>query len=315
LDLRVGSALVHMYAKSGSIGDARLVFDRMDERDVITWNVMIGAYAEIGAAVEAYQLFLQMIQQGFIPDRITYVSILNACASAGVLEWVKEVHSFVLKAGLESDLRVGNALVHVYAKSGSMEDARGLFDRMKERDVVTWNIMIAGLAQHGCGHEALEVFRKMNAVAVKPDGYSFVAVLSACSHAGLVDEFRRLFMAMMQEHGIEPTVLHYTCMVDLLGRAGHLDEAKHYIENMLVEPNEATWGALLGACRTYGNVALGEHAAKELLKLKPKNASTYVLLTNIYAAADQWEDASLLRKMMHERGIQSTLYKCYLYKC
>ena len=303
-DVRVGSALVHMYAKCGSIDDARLAFDKMEERDVITWSVMIGGLAEHGCGHEAYELFLQMQREGFKPDAVTYGSILNACASAGALEWVKEVHRHAHEAGFESDVRVGSALVHMYAKCGSIADARLTFDKMEERDVVTWNVMIGGLAQHGCGHEALEVFRSMIADGVKPNEISFVAVLSACSHSGLVDEGRRLFLAMTQDYGIEPTVVLCNCMVDVVGRAGHLEEAKLFIDKMPVEPNEATWGALLGACRTYGNVDLGKLAANERLKLEPMDASGYVLLSNIYAAAGKWEEVLWVRTMMQERGIR-----------
>ena len=304
LDIFVGSTLVYTYGEIGSIGDARLVFDRMKERNVVTWTAMIGAYAESGLGVEAYQLYLQMKREGFQPNVATYVSILNACASVGALEWVKDVHSHILAAGLEKDLRVGNALVHMYAKNGSIDDARLVFDRMEERDVITWNIMLGGLAQHGLGHEALELFRKMDADGVKPDECSFVAVLSACSHAGLVDEGCRLFSVILQDYGIEPNVLHCNCMVDLLGRGGHLEEAKCFIDNMPVEPNGATWGTLLGACRSYGNVELGELAANEVFKLQPKDASPYVLLSNIYAAAGKWDEVSLVRTMMQERGIR-----------
>ena len=303
-DVRVGNALVHMYAKCGSIDDARLAFDKMEERDVVTWNVMIGGLAEHGCGHEAYVLFQQMQLEGFKPNAITYMSILNACASAGALEWVKEVHRHAREAGFESDVRVGNALVHMYAKCGSIADARLTFDKMEERDVVTWNVMIGGLAQHGCGHEALEVFRSMIADGVKPNEISFVAVLSACSHSGLVDEGRRLFLAMTEDYGIERTVELCTCMVDVLGRAGHLEEAKLLIGNMPVEADGATWGALLGACRTYGNVELGKLAANELLKLEPKDASAYVLLSNIYAAAGKWEEVLWVRTMMQERGIR-----------
>ena len=303
-DVRVGSALVHMYAKCGSIDDARLAFDKMEERNVVTWNVMIGGLAEHGCGHEAYELFLQMKREGLKPDAFTYASILNACASAGALEWVKEVHRHARAAGFESDVRVGSALVHMYAKCGSIDDARLAFDKMEERDVVTWSMMIGGLAQHGCGHEALEVFRSLIADGVKPDEISFVAVLSACSHSGLVDEGRRLFLAMTQDYGIEPTVVLCNCMVDVVGRAGHLEEAKLFIDKMPVEPNEATWGALLGACRTYGNVDLGKLAANECLKLEPMDASTYVLLSNIYAAAGKWEEVLWVRTMMQERGIR-----------
>ncbi|CAM6086203.1 unnamed protein product [Calypogeia fissa] len=303
-DVRVGNALVHMYAESGSLDDARLVFEKMEKRDVVTWNAMIGGLAEHGCGSEAYRRFLQMRQEGLKPDAITYMSILNASASAGALEWVKEVHGQATNAGLESDARVAGALINMYAKSGSIEDARLVFDRVEKGDVVTWTTMIGALAEHGCGHEALGLFRKMTAYGVKPNGTSFVAVLSACCHAGLLNDGQRLFLAMTQDYGVEPTVVHYTCMVDLLGRAGHLEEAKLLITNMPVEPNGVTWKALLGACRTYGNIELGEVAAKELLKLEPKDDAAYVLLSNMYAAAGKWEKVSLVRTMMQKRGVR-----------
>ena len=302
-DVRVGSALIHMYAKCGSIEDAAVVFDSMKERDVVTWNMMIGAYAGSGRGVEAYDLYLKMKEEDFQPNAVTYVSLLNDCRSAGALEWVKDVHRHILEGGHESDVRVGSALVHMYAKSGSIEDAQLVFERMEECNVMTWNIMIGGLGQHGRGQDALELFRKMKADGLVPDAYSFVALLSACSHAGLVDEGRQIFCAM-KDYGVEPTVVHYTCMVDLLGRAGLLEETKRYISSVPLEANAGTWGALLGACRTYGNVELGELAAKEVMKLEPAGASPYVLLSNIYAAAGQWDQVSFIRHMMQERGIR-----------
>ena len=302
-DVRVGNALIQMYAKSGSIEDAGMVFDGMKERDVITWTVMIGAYAGSGRGVEAYNLYLKMKEEDFESNAVTYVSLLNDCASTGALEWVKDVHRYILEEGHESDVRVGSALIHMYAKSGSIEDAQLVFERMEECNVMTWNIMIGGLGQHGRGQDALELFRKMKADGLVPDAYSFVALLSACSHAGLVDEGRQIFCAM-KDYGVEPTVVHYTCMVDLLGRAGLLEETKVLISSMPVEADAGTWGALLGACRTYGNVESGELAAKEVMKLDPADASPYVLVSNIYAAAGQWDQVSFIRHMMQERGIR-----------
>ena len=302
-DVRVGSALIHMYAKCGSIVDAAVVFDSMKERNIITWNVMIGAYAGSGRGVEAYDLYLKMKEEGFQPNAVTYMSLLNDCASTGALEWVKDVHRHILEEGHESDVRVGSALVHMYAKSGSIEDAQLVFERMEECNVMTWNIMIGGLGQHGRGQDALELFRKMKADGLVPDAYSFAALVTACSHTALVNEGRQIFCAM-KDYGVEPTVVHYTCMVDLLGRAGLLEETKRFISSMPVEADAGTWGALLGACRTYGNVELGELAAKEVMKLEPADASPYVLLSNIYAAAGQWDQVSFIRHMMQERGIR-----------
>ena len=302
-DVRLGSALIHMYGKCGSIEDAAVVFDSIKERDIITWNVMIGAYAGSGRGVEAYDLYLKMKEEGFQPNVVTYMSLLNDCASTGALEWVKDIHKIILEEGHESDVCLGNALVHMYAKSGSIKDAELVFERMEECNVMTWNIMIGGLGQHGRGQDALKLFRKMKADGLLPDAYSFMALLSACSHAGLVDEGRQIFCAM-KDYGVEPTVVHYSCMVDLLGRAGLMEETKRFISSMPVEADAGTWGALLGACRTYGNVELGELAAKEVLKLEPGGASPYVLLSNIYAAAGLWDQVSFIRYMMQERGIR-----------
>ena len=171
---------------------------------------------------------------------------------------------------------------------------------------MTWNIKAGGLGQHGRGQDALELFRKTKANGLVPDAYSFVALLSAYSHAGLVDEGRQIFCAM-KDYGVEPTVVHYSCMADLLGRAGLLEETKRLISSMPVEADAGTWGAFLGACRTDGNVELGELAAKEVLKLEPADASPYVLLSNIYAAAGQWDQVSFIRYMMQERGIRKEL--------
>ncbi|KAG0581800.1 hypothetical protein M758_3G008300 [Ceratodon purpureus] len=303
-DLSVGNALIHIYAKSGSIDDARLIFDGLMERDVITWNAMIGGYAGIGRGHEAYELFLQMQREGFVPNATTYLSILNASASPGALEWVKGAHDHACQGGLESNLRVGNALIHMYARSGSIDSARLVFHRMLERDVITWNVMIGALAQHGYGHEALQAYKQMKTEGFKPNELTFVAVLSACSHAGLVDEGRRQFLAMTQDYGIRPSVVHYTCMVDVLGRSGCLEEAKLFIQNMPIEPDGAIWGALLGACRTHGNVELAELAAEERFRLEPKDSSAYILLSNIYASAGRWDQVSLLRTLMQERDIR-----------
>lgn len=294
------TSLFNVYLKNGTVDEARKLFERLKDRDVFTWTVMIGGLAQNGRGHEAYELLLEMQTFGCTPNAITYTSILNASASAGALEWVREVHKLAFQAGLESDVRVGNALVHMYAKSGSIDEARRVFTRMRERDVITWTVMIGGLAQHGRGHEALKTFTEMT---VKPNGHTFVAVLSACSHSGLVEEGRALYFSMIERYNIEPDVLHCTCMVDLLGRAGRLDEAKRFIDRMPVEPNAATWGALLAACRTHNNVKLGELTAKERLKLEPSDDSTYVALSNIYAAAGKWEEAASMRAMMENRGI------------
>uniref|UniRef100_UPI0040747504 Synthetic PPR-DYW protein n=1 Tax=synthetic construct TaxID=32630 RepID=UPI0040747504 len=300
----VGNALIDMYAKCGSIEDARKVFDEMPERTVVSWTAMISGYAQNGQSEEALELFREMQREGVKPDEVTLPSVLSACANLGALEQGKQIHAYVIKSGFESDVFVGSALIDMYAKCGSIEDARKVFDKMPERDVVSWNAMIAAYAQHGHGKEALQLFQQMQQEGVKPSEVTFTSILSACSHAGLVDEGHHYFESMSPDYGITPRVEHYGCMVDLLGRAGRLDEAEDLIKSMPFQPNVVVWGTLLGACRVHGDVERGERAAERILELDPESAAPYVLLSNIYAAAGRWDEAAKVRKLMKERGVK-----------
>ena len=303
-DVRVGTALVNMYAKCGSIKDARLVFDKMMKRNIISWTALIEGYAQHGQCEEAFEVFSQMQQAGLKPDQITYLSILNACVCPTALERGKDVHAHIIDAGFRSHVWVGNALINMYAKCGSVKDAQLVFDRMTSRDIVSWNSVIGALALYGRGEDALQTFEQMKKEGVKPDQVTFVVVLSACSHAGLVDEGRCYFNAMTQDHGILPTMVHYGCLVDLLGRAGHLDEAESVIKSMPLEASAAVWGALLGACRLHGNVMLAERAADCSLKIEPQGIGVYVLLSNVYAAAGMWDCVAKVRNLMMDRGVK-----------
>jgi pentatricopeptide repeat protein len=217
-----------------------------------------------------------------------------------------------MEAGLGTDLWVGNALIDMYAKCGSLLAAHEVFDAMHDRDEVSWNTLIGGLAQHGCGKQALEVFEQMKCAGVQPNEVTFVGVLSACSRAGLVDEGHHYFSSLCETHGITPTDAHYGCMVDLLGRAGNLNEAEEFIEKLPFEAVPAIWGALLGACRIHGNVKLAEHAGEYCLKLEPQNAGVYVLLMHIYAAAGMWDGVARVRNTMKERGVNKELGRCWI---
>nr|ABK26521.1 unknown [Picea sitchensis] len=230
--------------------------------------------------------------------------ILRACASVAALEQGKQVHADIIKIGFELDVSVSNGLVDMYGKCGRIEDAQEVFSKLLEPDVASWNAMISGLAQHGCGKEAVLLFEQMLQTGVKPNQITFVVVLSGCSHAGLVDEGRNYFDSMTRDHGISPKAEHYSCMVDLFGRAGCLDEALNFINQMPVEPNASVWGSLLGACRVHGNIELAERAVEQLIELTPENPGTYVLLSNIYAAAGRWDDAGKVRKMMKDRSVK-----------
>jgi pentatricopeptide repeat protein len=249
-------------------------------------------------------LFHQMQLSDVALDSVTLVNVLPACANLAALQCCKHIHCYIIVRGFELDVRVVNALIDAYAKCGSLQPARQLFDKMSKRDVVSWNVMIAGYGMDGCGEAAIALFEQMQQTGMKPDEITFIGVLSACSHAGLVDEGCRYFNRMQQDYAIPPTLEHYASMADLLGRAGLLDEARELIETMPIQPDAAVWGALLGACRIHGSVELGERVAGCLFELDPENAGCYVLLSNIYAAASQWEDARKVRVTMKERGVK-----------
>eukprot|EP01018_Ginkgo_biloba_P037025 Gb_10985 [translate_table: standard] len=302
----VQSALVDMYAKCGRIEKALEVFDKMQQPNVVSWTAIIAGCVHNGQGVEALQLYRQMKQVGVKPEPNTFASVLPACANLAALEHGMEIHQDILKSGFLPDVFVENALIDMYAKCGSIEKSRAVFDKMHQRSVVSWTVMIAGYAMHGSGKEALELFGQMQHSGVNVDHVTLVCVLSACCHAGLVDEGRRYFNCMSQYYHIIPTMRHYVCMVDLLGRAGLLDEAKDFINKMPIEPDAIVWTCLLGACRTHSNIELGEQVAERLFELDCKNAAPYVLLSNIYAAAGRWDDSENVWKMMKDRRVRKT---------
>lgn len=303
-DLLVSTALVHMYAKCGAVKEARQVFDTMSRRDVVSWSAMIGGYAVNGCGKEAFQIFRQMKRERVEPDRVTYINILNVCVDPGMLDLGKEIHSQVRIAGLLSHVPLGNILVHMYSKCGSIEGACQVFDNMVERDVITWNAMIGGYAQHGYAREALDLFERMLEEGVMPNSVTFVGVLSACSRAGFVTEGRHFFTSLLQDHGIVPTMELYGCMVDLLGRAGQLVKAEQFIISMPLEATASIWSSLLGACRIHGNLEVAERVAERSLILDPHDGAVYVQLSHMYAAAGMWDNVAKVRKVMEDRGVK-----------
>eukprot|EP01018_Ginkgo_biloba_P015477 Gb_20634 [translate_table: standard] len=304
LETSAWNALITMYANCGVISDALKLFDKIPTRDKSSWNAMIGGYSQNGYGEEALKLFCQMLWVGLKPDEITFVILLSTCAMLAALEQGKQIHTHVIKTGFELYISSGSSLITMYAKCGSIEDAVKVFDKMSERNVISWTAMIAGYAQHGCGQEALQLFELMQQAGVKPNPITFIGVLSACSHVGLVTEGRCYFDSMSRDHGMTPSVEHYACMVDVLGRAGRLDEAEEFINSTPLEHGTTLWRILLGACRIHGNMELGERAAKCILQLEPEEVSSYVLLSNIYAAAGKWDDVANVRQLMKDRGVK-----------
>ncbi|XP_057858095.2 pentatricopeptide repeat-containing protein At5g27110-like isoform X1 [Cryptomeria japonica] len=299
----VATALVDMYAKCGIIDKARELFDRMSQRDVISWNAMIAGYAQNGLVEKALETFKQMQLAAIKPNSATFASILPACAKMGALEQGMYIHQSIMEGGYLLDIIVGNALVDMYAKCGSIHKARELFDTMPQRDVISWNAMIGGYAQNGFCKDALKIFELMKHSGIYPDIVSFACVLCACSHAGLVDEGCTYFNQMSHSYSITPTVDHYVCMVDLLARAGYLEDTLNFIIKMPVKPVTLVWLCFLGACRSHMNIGLGVFSAMLLFELYPKNAASYVLLSNIYAEVGRWDEVQMVRRLMKDRGI------------
>ncbi|XP_008804951.2 pentatricopeptide repeat-containing protein At4g14820 [Phoenix dactylifera] len=297
------TAMVFGYAKIGKIEIAHSIFDQMPERDLVSWSAMISGYAESDQPNEAIKLFNEMQLSGVRPDRITMLSVISACAHLGALDQAKWVHIFVDKNGFSGILSIKNALIDMYCKCGSLADAQKIFEEMPSRNVITWTSMITGCAVHGDGRSALALFDQMKAEGVEPNRVTFVGLLYACSHTGLVEDGRRIFNSMIQDHNMEPKHEHYGCMVDLLGRARLLQEAFELIESMPFTPNVVVWGSLLGACKMHGDVELGELAAKRLLELDPSHDGAYVLLSNIYAKASRWDDVRQVRTLMKCKGV------------
>jgi pentatricopeptide repeat protein len=302
--LHVANGIMNMFAKCDSTEDARQVFDKMEVRSVISWNTMINGYAECGPYMEAMEIFSQMQHEGVKPDAVTFTGLLKACANQASLQGARWVHTRIMAAAFESDIRVRNGLISMYAKCGSLADAAHVFNEMEERDVVTYNAMIAALGQYGHGREALQKFHLMISTGVRPDGVTFVGVLSACSHTGLVDEGLRYFYSMSKDYNVAPEVEHVSCLVDLLGRAGYLVEAEEVVNRMPQTPAGATWGALLGACKLHGNVKLAERAAQFWTQLEPQNAEVYVSLAHIYLTASLWQQAMAIQKLMGGRDLR-----------
>lgn len=298
------TAMITCYAKYGMIDEARVLFDGLEARDAICWNVMIDGYAQHGLPNEGLLLFRQMLNAKVRPNEVTVLAVLSACGQTGALETGRWVHSYIENNGIGINVRVGTSLIDMYSKCGSLEDARLVFERISNKDVVAWNSMVAGYAMHGFSQDALRLFQDMCMIGYQPTDITFIGVLNACSHAGLVSEGWKFFYSMKDEHGIEPKVEHYGCMVNLLGRAGYLEEAYELVKNMEIDQDPVLWGTLLGACRLHGDIALGEQIAEYLVSQNLANSGTYVLLSNIYAAAGNWEGVARVRTLMKESGFE-----------
>ncbi|XP_019447172.1 PREDICTED: pentatricopeptide repeat-containing protein At2g22410, mitochondrial [Lupinus angustifolius] len=337
LTVPLTNALMDMYVKCGDLLAARFLFDNMAQKSLVSWTTMVLGYSRFGfldvarellfkipeksvvpwnaiisgcvhakQSKEALNLFHEMQINSIEPDKVTMVNCLCACSQLGALDVGIWIHHYIEKHNLSLDVAMGTALVDMYAKCGNIAKAVQVFEEIPQRNCLTWTSIICGLALHGNARDALSYFSKMINIGLIPDEITFLGVLSACCHGGLVEEGRKYFSQMSSKFNISPKLKHYSCMVDLLGRAGHLEEAEDLIKNIPMAPDAAVLGALFFACRVHGNVLIGERTAFKLLEVDPQDSGNYVLLASMYSEAKMWKEARSARKMMEDRGVEKT---------
>lgn len=301
------NALMDMYAKCRSLPSAEVIFKHLESfKDEVSWNIMIAGYMYNGCAKEAISTFYHMISEAFQPNLVTIVSILPATTYLTALREGMAVHTYVILRGFQSHTLVANGLIDMYAKCGRLDYSEQIFTEMNHKNTISWNAMIAAYSVHGLGDRALATFYLMQESEAKIDSISFISVLSACRHSGLTEEGKKIFNSMKQKYGLEPGLEHYACMVDLLGRAGFLDEVMDLIKQMPMRPDAGVWGALLDASRMHSNLKLGELALKNLTDLELGNRAHYIVLSNLYSQSGRWDDATNARSSMKGTGLKKT---------
>ncbi|KAL3641968.1 hypothetical protein CASFOL_012783 [Castilleja foliolosa] len=299
------NAMIDMYAKCGDLGVARKLFDEMPDRDLVSWNVMIGGYTHMSEYKNALEVFRRMQMKGIKPNDVTLLNIIPACANLGALDLGKWIHVYIEKNYPNfPNGTLWTSLVNMYAKCGNIEAAEQIFNNMEIKSLASWNAMISGLAMHGHAIKAIRFFSEMAKEGFKPDEITFVGVLTACCHAGLVNLGRGFFNLMVHDYNMSPQLQHYGCMIDLLGRAGFLDEAMLLIEKMKIEPDGAIWGSILSACKNYKILKLAEYASKKLFELEPNNPGAYIILSNLYAHFEKWDDVARIRTLINDEGMK-----------
>ncbi|KAJ4813953.1 Pentatricopeptide repeat-containing protein [Rhynchospora pubera] len=302
-DIVAWTTMVTGFSKAGLIDHARALFDTMPERNLVSWNAMIAGYVQAGLFKEALDLFDQMQAQGIEINKYVGASVLSACTGLGTLEKGEFIHTQIQSKRIKLDSKLATTLIDMYCKCGCLEKAIEVFNSLPAKKLSTWNCMIGGFAIHGRGIDAIQVFKNMESQGGLPDDITFLNVLIACAHSRLVAEGKHYFDYMVQKYNMEPKMEHYGCMVDMLGRAGLLKEAKQLILEMPMEPNADILGALLGACKIHGVVDLGQEIGKRAIELDPLNSGRYVLLANLFAGAGRWDDVAEVRKLMGDRGV------------
>ncbi|RRT78731.1 hypothetical protein B296_00017648 [Ensete ventricosum] len=306
-DVVTYNTLIDGYVKAGDIAFARKLFDDMPERDVVSWGTILAGYSQMGQFEEAISFFDQMLATGTRPDDVALVSVLSCCAQLGKLDRGEAIHEYIKKNRTKFNIYLSTGLVDMYAKCGCISVAVEVFESTPRKNLFTWNAIIVGLAVHGNGQLALEYFNRMRAVGVEPDGVTFLGVLVACSHAGLIEMARSLFDEMESIYGVERELKHYGCMADLLGRSGLVEETMEMIKGMPMKGDAYVWGGVLAGCRIQGNVEIAEIASQHLLQLNPEDSGIYSIMSDVYATAKRWEDVARIRKLMDDKRVKKNI--------
>ncbi|KAJ8753380.1 hypothetical protein K2173_019779 [Erythroxylum novogranatense] len=302
--LVVGSSLAHMYMKSGSLREGEEVIKSMQMRNLVAWNTLIAGKAQNGLSEEVLDLYNMMKLAGFRPDKITFVSVISSCSEMATLGQGQQIHSEVIKTGASSVVGVISSLISMYSRCGCLQDSVKAFYECQDSDVVLWTAMIAAYGFHGRGEEVIDLFEQMEREDMEANEVTFLSLLYACSHCGLKDKGMELFELMTGNYGLKPSLQHYTCVVDLLGRSGCLDEAEAMIKTMPVKADAIIWKTLLSACKIHKNADMAKRIAGEVLKHDPQDSASYVLLANIHASAKRWQDVSEVRKAMRDQNVK-----------
>lgn len=308
VEVSVSTALIDMYMKCFLPEKAMDVFQRIPEKDVVSWAALLSGYAHNGMAYKSMELFRDMMYSETKPDAVAIVKIIAACSELGIIQQAICLHGYIVVSGFNNNIFVGASLIELYSKCGGIDDASKVFEGVMNKDVVIWSAMIAGYGIHGQGGEALKTFDLMiKSAAVRPNKVTFLSILSACSHAGLVEEGIEKFNRMSHKYRLKPESEHYAIMVDLLGRTGRLDEAMDIINQMPTPVGPHVWGSLLGACRIHHNIVMGEIVAKNLFQLDPNHVGYYLLLSHIYAVDERWNTVAEIRSQIKEKGLKKIL--------
>lgn len=300
----VGNSVLDFYSKCGLVEESSKTFEEMHEHDVVSWNALISGHVRLGHHGEAIELLKDMLIKGFEPNLYTYSIILSICGDVPAIEWGKQTHCCIMKPGFESNVVLGSALIDMYAKCGRLSEARKVFDNLITKNLVSWNTMLLGYAQHGFGREALEIYSIMHRNGIEPNDITFLGVLSACGHVGLVEEGWRHFNSMIRDHGIAPRTDHLASLVSLFARKGQTEMAFEFIMSFPMDPGKVVWRCLLSGCKIHKDLALGRYAAEQILSIDPEDTSAHIMLSNIYAEAKMWKEAAQVRKVMKDKDLK-----------